>query len=165
MPNTIHIPTPLRPFTDKKEAVEVTGGTVGELLADLTKKHEGLRKHLYADDGRLRNFVNVYLNDEDIRYLQKEKTPVKPGDSLSIVPSVAGGSAHRDTNRGPQGPRHRVIAGRDRALLASLDHAGGWHRRSAEAEGRKRALHRRGWPRIAGGHVSGGRRCGTHRNR
>src|SRR5258705_9538171 len=92
MPNTIHIPTPLRPFTDKKESVEVTGGTVGELLADLTTKHEGLRKHLYADDGRLRNFVNVYLNDEDIRYLQREKTPVKPGDSLSIVPSVAGGA-------------------------------------------------------------------------
>ena len=91
MPNTIHIPTPLRPFTEKKESVEVTGATVGELLADLTKQYEGLRKHLYADDGRLRNFVNVYLNDEDIRYLQKEKTPVKPGDSLSIVPSVAGG--------------------------------------------------------------------------
>jgi molybdopterin converting factor small subunit len=92
MPNTIHIPTPLRPFTDKLEAVDVNGGTVGELLADLTKKYEGLRKHLYAEDGRLRNFVNIYLNDEDIRYLQKEKTPVKPGDSLSIVPSVAGGA-------------------------------------------------------------------------
>jgi molybdopterin/thiamine biosynthesis adenylyltransferase/rhodanese-related sulfurtransferase/molybdopterin converting factor small subunit len=92
MPNTIHIPTPLRPFTDKHESVEVNGGTVGELLADLTKRYEGLRKHLYADNGRLRNFVNVYLNDEDIRYLQKEKTPVKPGDSLSIVPSVAGGA-------------------------------------------------------------------------
>ena len=90
--NTIHIPTPLRPFTDKREAVEVTGGTVGELLADLTKKYEGLRKHLYTDQGKLRNFVNVYLNDEDIRYLQKEETPVKPGDSLSIVPSVAGGA-------------------------------------------------------------------------
>src|SRR6187549_2273826 len=92
MPNTIHIPTPLRPFTDKKESVEVSGGTVGELLADLTKKYEGLRKHLYADDGRLRNFVKVYLNDEDIRYLEKEKTAVKPGDALSIVPSVAGGA-------------------------------------------------------------------------
>jgi len=91
MPNTIHIPTPLRPFTEKNESVEVSGATVGELLADLTKKYEGLRRHLYADDGRLRNFVNIYLNDEDIRYLQKEKTPVKPGDSLSIVPSVAGG--------------------------------------------------------------------------
>src|ERR671917_1345686 len=92
MPNTIQIPTPLRPFTDKKESVEVNGATVGELLADLTKKYDGLRKHLYADDGRLRNFVNIYLNDEDIRYLQREQTPVKPGDALSIVPSVAGGA-------------------------------------------------------------------------
>ena len=92
MSNTIHIPTPLRPFTDKKEAVEVSGATVGELLKDLTTKYDGLRKHLYADDGRLRNFVNIYLNDEDIRYLQKEQTPVKPGDALSIVPSVAGGA-------------------------------------------------------------------------
>src|SRR5918999_148184 len=91
MPNTINIPTPLRPFTDKKESVEVSGATVGELLADLTKRYDGLRKHLYADDGKLRNFVNIYLNDEDIRYLQREETPVKPGDALSIVPSVAGG--------------------------------------------------------------------------
>jgi len=92
MPNTIHIPTPLRPFTDKKESVDVSGGTVGELLTDLTKRYEGLRRHLYTDEGRLRNFVNVYLNDEDIRYLQREQTPVKPGDTLSIVPSVAGGA-------------------------------------------------------------------------
>src|SRR5688500_10998971 len=91
MSNTIHIPTPLRPFTDKQESVQVSGGTVGELLADLTNKHDGLKKHLYTDEGKLRNFVNVYLNDEDIRYLQREATPVKPGDSLSIVPSVAGG--------------------------------------------------------------------------
>ena len=86
MPNTINIPTPLRPFTDKQESVEVSGATVGELLADLTKKYDGLRKHLYTDEGKLRNFVNVYLNDEDIRYLQKEQTPVKTGDTLSIVP-------------------------------------------------------------------------------
>jgi adenylyltransferase/sulfurtransferase len=92
MPNTINIPTPLRPFTDKKESVEVSGATVGELLADLTTRYEGLRRHLYADNGRLRNFVNVYLNDEDIRYLQREDTPVKAGDTLSIVPSVAGGA-------------------------------------------------------------------------
>jgi sulfur-carrier protein adenylyltransferase/sulfurtransferase len=112
MPNTIHIPTPLRPFTDKNESVEVNGATVGELLADLTKKYEGLRKHLYADDGRLRNFVNVYLNDEDIRYLQKEKTPVKPGDSLSIVPSVAGGA--------PTAPADlKVRAASDRAASAN----------------------------------------------
>jgi adenylyltransferase/sulfurtransferase len=92
MPNTIHIPTPLRPFTDKKESVQVQGATVGELLADLTKQYEGLRRHLYSDEGKLRNFVNIYLNDEDIRYLQREQTPVKPGDALSIVPSVAGGA-------------------------------------------------------------------------
>src|SRR3954467_11642411 len=92
MPNTINIPTPLRPFTDKHESVEVSGTTVGELLADLTKKYDGLRKHLYTDEGKLRNFVNVYLNDEDIRYLQKEQTPVKADDTLSIVPSVAGGA-------------------------------------------------------------------------
>ena len=92
MPNTINIPTPLRPINDKKEAVEVSGTTVGELLADLTRKYDGLRKHLYTDEGKLRNFVNVYLNDEDIRYLQKEQTPVKAGDTVSIVPSVAGGA-------------------------------------------------------------------------
>src|ERR1044071_5232603 len=99
MANTINIPTPLRPFTDKKEAVEVNGGTVGELLADLTTQYEGLRKHLYTDQGKLRNFVNVYLNDEDIRYLEKENTPVKPGDSLSIVPSVAGGAPTTEAKR------------------------------------------------------------------
>jgi len=92
MPNTIHIPTPLRPFTDTLESVQVSGATVGELLADLTKKYDGLRKHLYTDEGKLRNFVNVYLNDEDIRYLQREATPVKAGDSLRIVPPVAGGA-------------------------------------------------------------------------
>jgi adenylyltransferase/sulfurtransferase len=91
--NTIHIPTPLRPFTDKLESVEVAGTTVGELLTDLTTRYDGLKKHLYPDEGKLRNFVNVYLNDEDIRYLQKEQTPVKTGDSLSIVPSVAGGAS------------------------------------------------------------------------
>ena len=88
---TILIPTPLRPFTDKQEAVQVSGGTVGELLAQLTTKYDGLRRHLYTDDGRLRSFVNVYVNDEDIRYLQREQTPVKDGDTLSIIPSVAGG--------------------------------------------------------------------------
>ena len=91
MPTKILIPTPLRPYTDKKDAVEVEGGTVGELLADLTAKHAGLKGHLYNEQGKLRSFVNVYLNDEDIRYLQKEQTPVSAGDTLSIIPSVAGG--------------------------------------------------------------------------
>src|SRR5438552_4083765 len=85
------IPAPLRPYADKKDAVDADGTTVGELLADLTRKHSGLKAHLYNDQGKLRSFVNVYVNDEDIRYLQKEQTPVSPGDTISIIPSVAGG--------------------------------------------------------------------------
>jgi adenylyltransferase/sulfurtransferase len=91
MATKIMIPTPLRPFTDKKDAVEADGKTVGELLADLTTRHAGLKAHLYNDQGKLRSFVNVYVNDEDIRYLQKEQTPINPGDTVSIIPSVAGG--------------------------------------------------------------------------
>jgi adenylyltransferase/sulfurtransferase len=91
MATKILIPTPLRPYTDKKDAVEADGGTVGELLADLTRRHSGLKAHLYNDQGKLRSFVNVYVNDEDIRYLQKEQTPVSSGDTVSIIPSVAGG--------------------------------------------------------------------------
>ena len=72
MSTKIHIPTPLRPFTGKQDVVEVDGATVGELLGHLTSKHEGLKKHLYNDEGRLRSFVNIYLNDEDIRYLDRE---------------------------------------------------------------------------------------------
>src|SRR6185436_3903783 len=92
MATKILIPTPLRPYTDKKDAVDAEGATVGELLADLTTKHAGLKAHLYNEQGKLRSFVNVYVNDEDIRYLQKEQTAVKPGDTLSIIPSVAGGA-------------------------------------------------------------------------
>ncbi len=89
----VHIPTPLRQYADKQATVEVAGKTVGEGLRNLTTQYADLRRHLYGDDGKLRAFVNVYLNDEDIRYLQKEETPVKEGDALSIVPSIAGGSA------------------------------------------------------------------------
>src|SRR5437762_3191850 len=86
------IPTPLRPYTDKQDSVDVSGATVGELLADLTRKHSGLKPHLFNEQGKLRSFVNVYVNDEDIRYLQKEETPVKAVDTVSIIPSVAGGA-------------------------------------------------------------------------
>src|SRR5438309_3153901 len=91
MATRILIPTPLRPYTDKKDAVDAEGRTVGELLADLTAKHAGLKAHLYNEQGKLRSFVNVYLNDEDIRYLQKDQTPVSSSDTVSIIPSVAGG--------------------------------------------------------------------------
>lgn len=89
------IPTPLRQYADKNDSVNAGGATVGEVLGDLTSKHPDLRRHLYNDEGKLRSFVNVYLNDEDIRYLEKDATPVKEGDTLSIVPSIAGGSRGR----------------------------------------------------------------------
>jgi molybdopterin converting factor small subunit len=86
------IPTPLRPYTGKKESVELQAATVGEALASLTTLFGDLKKHLYSDDGRLRSFVNVYVNDEDIRYLRGDQTPLREGDILSIVPSIAGGT-------------------------------------------------------------------------
>jgi len=87
----IHIPTPLRQYAGKQAAVEVKAGSVGDALTGLVAKHPELRRHLYTDDGKLRAFVNVYLNDEDVRYLQKEATAVKDSDTISIVPSIAGG--------------------------------------------------------------------------
>ncbi len=89
----ILIPTPLRQFADKKDSVQLTGSTVGEVLKSLTSQYAELRRHLYNDEGKLRSFVNVYVNDEDIRYLNKEATPLNEGDTVSIVPSIAGGSA------------------------------------------------------------------------
>jgi molybdopterin converting factor small subunit len=87
------IPTPLRPYAAKQESVELQADTVGEALNALTAKFQDLRKHLYGEDGRLRSFVNVYVNDEDIRFLEKEKTAIRQGDIISIIPSIAGGAA------------------------------------------------------------------------
>ena len=87
----IHIPTPLRQYTGKLPTVEVKAMTVGEALSSLISKHPELRRHLYTEEGKLRAFVNVYLNEEDVRYLQKEETALKENDSISIVPSIAGG--------------------------------------------------------------------------
>ncbi len=89
---TILIPTPLRQYTETKPAVNVTARTVGEALSALAAQNPELRRHLFAVDGKLRAFVNVYLNDEDIRYLDKENTPVTESDTLAIVPSIAGGA-------------------------------------------------------------------------
>jgi molybdopterin converting factor small subunit len=85
------IPTPLRQYADKQTAVEVSATTVGEALTQLTQAHPDLKKHLFTEAGQLRAFVNVYLNDEDVRYLSKDQTPVTSTDTLSIVPSIAGG--------------------------------------------------------------------------
>ena len=91
MANKILIPTPLRVYAGKQDEVEAEGRTVGELLANMTAEYTDLRNHLYTEDGKLRSFVNIYVNDDDIRYLDKEETPLKPGDTVSIIPSVAGG--------------------------------------------------------------------------
>jgi molybdopterin converting factor small subunit len=85
------IPTPLRQYAEKRESVDLDASTVAEALNSLTSQYGELKRHLYSDDGRLRSFVNVYVNDEDIRYLQKEKTALQQGDTISIVPSIAGG--------------------------------------------------------------------------
>ena len=92
MPKVL-IPTPLRQHAGKLDAVQVEGATVGEALDQLTAQYPELRRHLFNDEGKLRSFVNVYVNDEDIRYLQKDKTALDGGDVVSIVPSIAGGSA------------------------------------------------------------------------
>jgi MoaD family protein len=88
----IHIPTPLRQYVGKQASVEVKGATVAEAMSALVAQHPDLKKHLYTEDGKLRAFVNLYVNDEDIRYLQKEATALKDGDDVSIVPSIAGGA-------------------------------------------------------------------------
>src|SRR3990170_6508397 len=85
------IPTPLRQYTEKRDNVVVEGQTVEEVLRNLTAQYGELRRHLYSEDGKLRSFVNIYRNDEDIRYLEREKTPVRESDVVSIVPSIAGG--------------------------------------------------------------------------
>jgi MoaD family protein len=90
----IIIPTPLRAYAGKQDSVELHATTVGEALNALTSRFEDLKKHLYAEDGRLRSFVNVYVNDEDIRYLEKDETHLDEGDTISIVPSIAGGWQH-----------------------------------------------------------------------
>jgi len=89
----IIIPTPLRQYAGKRDSFEVDAHTVGEALHKLTDEHRELRNHLYNDDGNLRSFVNIYVNEEDVRYLNKAETSVKEGDTISIVPSIAGGIA------------------------------------------------------------------------
>src|SRR5919107_520690 len=90
---TIIIPTALRQYAGGQSEIEVEAGTAGEALASLTSRHAELRKHLYNDQDKLRSFVNIYLNDEDIRHASGPDTPVRDGDTLMIVPSIAGGSA------------------------------------------------------------------------
>jgi molybdopterin converting factor small subunit len=89
------IPTPLRQYAGKQDSLDIEAKTVGEALAAVTTQYSDLRKHLFNEEGKLRSFVNIYLNDEDIRYLKREQTPLSDNDVLSIVPSIAGGQVLR----------------------------------------------------------------------
>src|ERR1700748_3142779 len=89
---TVFIPTALRQFAGDRAEIEVDALTVGEALDKVTGEHAELRRHLYGEQGTLRNFVNVYVNEDDIRGAQRLETPLKDGDTISIVPAVAGGA-------------------------------------------------------------------------
>jgi molybdopterin converting factor small subunit len=91
MPVTIAVPGALRQFAGDLSELKVDAATVGEALNQLTSTYPELRHHLYIDERTLRNFINVYLNDEDIRHLQGFETPAKDSDLITIVPSIAGG--------------------------------------------------------------------------
>jgi sulfur-carrier protein len=91
MPISVRIPTPLRKFTGGAESVTASGATVAALVEDVESRHPGLKERICDDAGKVRRFVNVYVNGEDIRFLGSLETPVKDGDEISIVPAIAGG--------------------------------------------------------------------------
>lgn len=88
---TVHIPSPLRKLADNQTEVEVDAATVGELVDNLESAYAGIKEKLVDENGEIRRYVNIYVNDEDIRFLDGSETPLKSGDSLSIVPAIAGG--------------------------------------------------------------------------
>jgi sulfur-carrier protein adenylyltransferase/sulfurtransferase len=100
----VRIPTPLRPFAGGLAEVPAEGGTVAVVVGRVAETYPALRQHLYAPDGSLRNFVSVYLNDEDVRFLQRDATPVKDGDIVSIVPAIAGGAPVSAGRPAPSNP-------------------------------------------------------------
>ena len=91
MPVQVRIPTPLRKVTHDEEMVETSAETIGDAITDLESRYPGLQERLLDDDGQVRRFVNVYVNEEDIRFLQDKETPLKDGDEVSIIPAIAGG--------------------------------------------------------------------------
>jgi molybdopterin synthase sulfur carrier subunit len=91
MPVNVRIPTPLRKLTNNEEVVEVQPGSVGGAITELQAKFPGIQERLVGEDGEVRRFVNVYVNEEDIRFLQGRETPLKDGDEISIIPAIAGG--------------------------------------------------------------------------
>lgn len=91
MPTKVRIPTPLRKLTNDQEIVEVTAATIGEAITQLQSRYPGIQERLVDEKGEVRRFVNVYVNEEDIRFLENQKTPLKDGDEISIIPAIAGG--------------------------------------------------------------------------
>ena len=92
MPVTVRIPTPLQRLTNGQGEVACEGKSVTELLADLERRHPGIKERICDQDGKLRRFVNIFVNEEDIRFLKGDQTPVKDGDDVSIIPAIAGGN-------------------------------------------------------------------------
>jgi len=91
MPKKVRIPTPLRKLTNNEDVIEVTSGTIGDAITELQSRYPGIKERLVDDKGEVRRFVNVYVNEEDIRFLQNQNTPLKDGDEISIIPAIAGG--------------------------------------------------------------------------
>lgn len=91
MPVKVRIPSPLRSFTNGADTIETAGATVGEVLESLKSKAAGIETRLFKAPGQLNRYVNIYLNDEDVRFLNHLETPLKEGDEISIVPAIAGG--------------------------------------------------------------------------
>jgi molybdopterin synthase sulfur carrier subunit len=91
MPTKVRIPTPLRKLTNEEEIVEVSAATIGAAITELQGRYPGIKDRLVDDKGEVRRFVNVYVNEEDIRFLQNQDTPLKDGDEISIIPAIAGG--------------------------------------------------------------------------
>jgi sulfur-carrier protein len=87
----VRIPTPLRKLTNNEEVVEVSAGTIGGAITELQTRFPGIKERLVDENGAVRRFVNVYVNEEDIRFLQNQETPIKAGDEISIIPAIAGG--------------------------------------------------------------------------
>ncbi len=91
MTKKVRIPTPLRKLTNNEEVVEVSATTIGAAITELQSRYPGIQERLMDENGEVRRFVNVYVNEEDIRFLQNQQTPLKDGDEISIIPAIAGG--------------------------------------------------------------------------
>ncbi|TFH37591.1 MAG: MoaD/ThiS family protein [Anaerolineales bacterium] len=106
---TIRIPTPLRAYTNGLKVIEIEGDTVASALESLCTQYPGVKPHLFDDQGIIRSYVNLFVNDEDIRTLKGQDTPISPGDRLMIIPSIAGGMGRssRDLGTNPRSSRMR----------------------------------------------------------